>query len=88
MPRIGRPSGMTASRVFLFCLGIVLLLGAVVIALVHVPEPLPGMHCFARSATGRVCPDVRYVRHTGIAIGMTVAAAALIAGSLLRRRRP
>ncbi|MGC0315013.1 MULTISPECIES: hypothetical protein [Kitasatospora] len=78
---------MTALRVFLFCLGIVLLLGAAVTALVHVAEPIPGMHCFARTETGRVCPDVRYVRHTGIAIGMAVAAVALMAGSLLRRRR-
>ncbi|GAB2732114.1 hypothetical protein [Kitasatospora kifunensis] len=83
---------MPAFRVFLFCLGIVLLLGAAVAALVHVPEPIPGMHCFAMTETRagqaiRVCPDVRYVRHTGIAIGMAVAAVALLAGSMLRRRR-
>lgn len=83
---------MPAFRVFLFCLGIVLLLGAAVTALVHVAEPVPGMHCFAmgRTRTGRpirACPDVRYVRHTGIAIGMTVAAVALFVGSSLRLRR-
>ena len=84
---------MTAFRVLLFCLGIVLLSGAAVVALVHVAEQVPGMHCLAMRQTGtgrpvRACPDVRYVRHTGIAIGMTVAAVALIAGSVIKPGRP
>ncbi|MGF1425734.1 hypothetical protein [Kitasatospora sp. LaBMicrA B282] len=83
---------MTALRVFLFGLGIVLLLGAAVTALVHVAEPIPGLHCFARAqgAPGRPdrgCPEVQYVRHTGIAVGLGAAAVVLIAGSLVRRRR-
>jgi hypothetical protein len=83
---------MSAFRVFLFCLGIVLLLGAALVALVRVAEPVPGMHCFAMRQTGagrsvRSCPDVRYVRHTGIAIGMTVASVVLIVGSRPRLRR-
>lgn len=90
--RVGRPSGMSAFRVFLFCLGIVLLIGAALVALVRVAEPVPGMHCLVMRQTGvgrfvRSCPDVRYVRHTGIAIGMTVASVVLIVGSRPRLRR-
>ncbi|TDU01894.1 hypothetical protein EDD99_0276 [Streptomyces sp. 846.5] len=83
---------MSAFRVFLLCLGTVLLLGAALVALVHVAEPVPGMHCLAIRMTGagrsvRSCPDVRYVRHTGIAIGMAVASVVLIVGSGPWRRR-
>lgn len=83
---------MVAFRVLLFCLGVVLLVGAAVVALVHVAEPVPGMHCLAMRPTGlgvpdRPCPDVRYVRHTGIAVGMAVVAVVLIVGSLFERRR-
>ena len=83
---------MPAFRVFLFCLGIVLLLGAAVTALVHVAEPVPGMHCLVMRQTGtglpvRPCPEVRYVRHTGIAICTAVAGVVLLAGSVLRLRR-
>ena len=83
---------MRALRVLLFCLGILLLLGAAVAAFVHAAEPVPGMHCLAIRVIGpgrtvRVCPDVRYVRHTGIAIGMTVAAVVFFALSTVRLRR-
>ena len=83
---------MSAFRVLLFCLGVVLLLGAALVALVRVAEPVPGMHCLAMRQTGagrpaRPCPDVRYVRHTGIAIGMTVTSVVLIVGSRPRLRR-
>ncbi|MCC9311656.1 hypothetical protein LN042_32100 [Kitasatospora sp. RB6PN24] len=78
---------MTAFRALLFGLGIVLLLGAVVAALVHVPEPILGAHCDVRMVGGPVCPDTRDVRHVKIAIGMAVVAVGLLGGSLLGRRR-
>lgn len=83
---------MLAFRGFLFCLGIILLLGAAVTAFVHVAEPVPGMHCFAmrQPRAGqpvRACPDVRYVRHTGIAVSMAAAAVVLLVGSTLKLRR-
>ncbi|WP_329560407.1 hypothetical protein [Kitasatospora sp. NBC_01266] len=79
---------MSAFRAFLFCLGIALLLGAAVTALVRVAEPVPGMHCLVMSQSGvRACPDVQSVRHTGIAIGMAVAAVVLLVASGLGPRR-
>jgi hypothetical protein len=92
MPRAGRPSGMTVLRVILLGLGIVLLLGAAVIALVHVAEPIPGAHCLAIGRTGtgqfvRACPDARYVRHAGIAIGMAVVAVGLLVLGMRGPRR-
>jgi hypothetical protein len=75
---------MTFFRAIVRGLGIFLLLAAVVIAFVHVAEPIPGEHCLAIrvTSTGQsvpACPDTRYVRHVGIAIGMAVVALGLIA---------
>ena len=79
-------------RVLILAVGIILFLAAVVIALVHVAEPIPGEHCLALvvSKDGQVvpaCPDTQYVRHVGIGMALGVVAIAMIVGSTLGLRR-
>ncbi|HTJ66483.1 MAG TPA: hypothetical protein VL551_03030 [Actinospica sp.] len=83
---------MTVVRPILLVLGIFLLIAAVVVALIHVREPIPGMHCLAIGLNKngqyvRACPDTRSVRHIGVAISLAVAAVILIATSALGMRR-
>jgi len=79
-------------RVLLLGVGIFLFLGAVVISLVHIAEPIPGAHCMAMTINkygqpAAVCPDTQYVRHLGIGITLGVVAIAMIVGSTLGLRR-
>lgn len=83
---------MTVLRAILCVLGIILLVCAVVVGLVHVAEPVTGERCFAErvTSTGQVvpaCPETQYVRHLGVAIGMGVVALGLIVGGMLGLRR-
>jgi len=80
-------------RVLLLGVGIFLFLGAVVISLVHIAEPVPGLHCMAMkfNKDGQLvaaCPDTQYVRHVGIGIALGVVAITMIVGSTLGLRRP
>lgn len=79
-------------RVLVLAVGIFLFLGAVLVASVHLAEPIPGEHCMAMTIKNgqavAVCPDTQYVRHVGIGIFLGVVAIAMIVGSTLGLRRP